>query len=70
MAGKRPDLAQNYERIEFSKEQIEKARRALAGHDDIADADDAHEMMQALGLMPDQNHWYEKPRSGHGGSQG
>lgn len=61
--GTRADLKQrtqldsiDYSKIEFTDEQIDHARRVVAGAG--RDAQDTTELLMALGLMPDQGEWY------------
>ncbi len=52
--GRQPVLA--YEPIRVSQEEIELAQRNVAANS--LDAQDARELMGALGLLPGQGDWY------------
>lgn len=50
-----------YGMINISLEEIEHAQGVVAAN--AVDAQDAHELLEALGIMPNQSDWYRTPES-------
>lgn len=46
----------DYSSSKVSQQQVDAARRVVAGS--AADADDARSLLEHLGLMPNQDGWY------------